>query len=120
MISTFADTPEVDVIQLPYAGFYFCIRVFCKSRTKEDFITDFSSVYRISIASFFTGLHPGQYHVGTSGKNRHAVFYTALDIMVSDGNDHLSAFVAGIRHKKQAAPGGLSAFIDGAWHSDRL
>ena len=40
--------------------------------------------------------------------------------MVSDGNDHLSAFAAGIRHKKQAAPGGLSAFIEGAWHSDRL
>ena len=40
--------------------------------------------------------------------------------MLSDGNDHLSAFAAGIRHKKQAASGGLSAFIDGAWHSDRL
>ena len=52
--------------------------------------------------------------MGTSGKNRYAVFYTALDIMVSDGNDHLSAFAAGIRHKKQAASGGLSAFIDGA------
>ena len=116
MISTFADTPEVDVIykiifSFHMPAFIFVSGYFAKVEPKKIL----SRIFPLYIV-----FQSGQYHVGTSGKNRYAVFYTALDIMVSDGNDHLSAFAAGIRHKKQAASGGLSAFIDGAWHSDRL
>ena len=73
MISTFADTPEVDVIykiifSFHMPAFIFVSGYFAKVEPKKILSRIFPLYYRISITSFFTGFHSGQYHVGTSGK----------------------------------------------------
>ena len=101
MISTFADTPEVDVIykiifSFHMPAFIFVSGYFAKVDPKKILSRIFPLYIVFQLLRFFAGFHIGQHSMGTSGENRYAVFYTALDTVVSGGDDHLSAFVAGI------------------------
>ena len=101
MISTFADTPEVDVIykiifSFHMPAFIFVSGYFAKVDPKKILSRIFPLYIVFQLLRFLLDFILDSIQWGHPVKIDMQFFHTALDTVVSGGDDHLSAFVAGI------------------------